>query len=57
MTPNNDMRSTNILSDLLIKLRDGEVTKITFTDLISMERLTFEIFPRSKEIIMIREAL
>ena len=57
MRPNNDMRTTTILSDLLIKLRDGEIIKVIFTDTISGERITFELYPASKAIYMTREAL
>ena len=57
MIPNNDMRTTNILSGLLIRLHDEEIIKVIFTDTVSGEKLTFELYPALKAIYMTREAL
>lgn len=57
MKPNNDMRTTNILSDIIMRLREKELTKVIFTDSISGEKLTFELYQHSETLYVTREAL
>lgn len=57
MMTKNDMRTATILSDVIMRMREKELVKVSFSDYITGEKITFELFPHSETMIIVKEAL